>query len=53
MRLFAGQADAADPSHFTIVFDDDGQTRTIDGWLQSDDTILLEPRASVGRNDQP
>jgi hypothetical protein len=35
LRFFAGQADATDPSHFTIAYDLDGRPGTIDGWLRS------------------
>ena len=33
LRLYAGQVDSADPTHFTIVYAIDGQKGTIDGWL--------------------
>jgi hypothetical protein len=47
--IFAGQCDPINHSHFTIDYNYDGKAGTIDGWLQSDDTILLEPRAPVSR----
>lgn len=34
IRLFAGQPDPDDPTHFTIGYEYDGQTGTIDGHLQ-------------------
>lgn len=34
LRVFAGQADAADLSHFTCVYTLDGQQGTIQGWLR-------------------
>jgi hypothetical protein len=43
-RLFAGQPDPADESHFTIRYDLDGKSNVIDGWLMPDDTVKLEPR---------
>jgi hypothetical protein len=46
-RMFAGQPDPANSAHFTIDYQSDGKNGTIDGWLQSDDTILLESRAPV------
>jgi hypothetical protein len=49
VRLFTGQRDPANLAHFTIGYDCDGKRGTIDGWLQGDDTILLEPRAPVSR----
>jgi hypothetical protein len=44
IRVFAGQADANDPSHFTIEFDLSGRRGTIDGWLRANETIDLRPR---------
>jgi hypothetical protein len=43
-RLFAGQPDPADESHFTIRYELDGKPNIIDGWLMPDDTVKLEPR---------
>jgi hypothetical protein len=44
LRLFAGQPDPNDDSHFTIRYEVDNQPGTIDGWLQADDTIKLQIR---------
>lgn len=44
LRVFAGQPDPSDESHFTIAYDLDGQPGVIDGWLNSDGSIKLEPR---------
>jgi hypothetical protein len=44
LRVFAGQADPADPSHFTIPYDLDDQPGVIDGWLRDDEVVLLQPR---------
>jgi hypothetical protein len=33
-RLYAGRADPADPSHFTIAYEIDGKPGTIDGYLK-------------------
>lgn len=44
LRFFAGQPDPTDPSHFTIDYEDPTGRHTLDGWLQNDDTILLQPR---------
>ena len=44
LRLYAGQADSTDLSHFTIAYEVNGQPGTIDGWLKDDDTIKLEVR---------
>lgn len=50
-RLFAGQPDPADASHFTIAYERDGpSTRVsgvIDGWLQDDDTVRFSLRGEV------
>ena len=44
-RLYAGQVDPADPTHFTIDYAIDGQRNTIDGYLKNNDYILFVPRA--------
>lgn len=44
LRLYAGQPDPADLSHFTITYDLNGQRGTIDGWLKPDDTVTLDVR---------
>ena len=36
LRVYAGQADPNDPSHFTIAYDLDGRAGTIDGWLRDE-----------------
>jgi hypothetical protein len=46
-RVFAGQADKGDRSHFTIAYDIDGRPGMIDGRLTDGDRLMLEPR--VGR----
>ncbi|HEY8666588.1 MAG TPA: hypothetical protein VIL86_07990 [Tepidisphaeraceae bacterium] len=43
-RIFSGQPDRSDPSHFTITYDVDGKSETLDGWLTDDETVLLQPR---------
>jgi hypothetical protein len=49
LYLHAGQTDPANPSHFTIAFDYPDQSGTIDGWLQPDDSILIELRDRLPR----
>ena len=44
LRIFAGQADPSDASHFTIAYQVRERRGLIDGWLKDDDTVLLEPR---------
>ena len=44
LRIFAGQPDPADSRHFTIRYELDGKSNTIDGWLMPDDTVELQPR---------
>jgi hypothetical protein len=34
VRIFAGQSDPADPSHFTIRYELDGVGQVVDGWLR-------------------
>jgi hypothetical protein len=48
--FLVGQPDPDDPSHFTFSFREGSADSTaawtvVDGWLQDDDTVLLEPRA--------
>lgn len=43
-RIFGGQCDEDDPSHFTIKYDINDKPGTIDGWLQPDDTVKLQIR---------
>ncbi|HEY8665554.1 MAG TPA: hypothetical protein VIL86_02765 [Tepidisphaeraceae bacterium] len=44
LRLFAGQPDPVDLSHFTIAYQAGATTGTIDGWLGDDDTVKLQVR---------
>lgn len=44
LRLYAGQPDPDNPSHFTIRYTLDDQENIIDGWLKDDRSVLLEPR---------
>jgi hypothetical protein len=43
-KIFAGQPDPNDPSHFTIVYEGGNHRGVIDGWLQDGDNVLLELR---------
>lgn len=47
MRLFAGQTDPQDDSHFTFVCEVDGDQHVFDGRLQDDDTVELRARSGV------
>ena len=49
VRMFAGQPDRADPSHFTITLAIGGKAEVIDGWLRDDDTVDLRPRGGAFR----
>lgn len=49
-RIFAGQSDPTDPTHFTIPYDIDGKPGVIDGRLTDGDRLMLTPRA--GRLDR-
>jgi len=40
----SGRLDQTDRSHFTIAYETDRGSGTIDGWLMNDDTIKLEVR---------
>ena len=44
LRLFAGQPDVNDASHFTIDFVIGDAKGVIDGWLKEDGSVLLERR---------
>jgi hypothetical protein len=44
-RIFAGQVDAADPTHLTIGYEIEGQAAVIDGRLNDGDRLMLTPRA--------
>jgi hypothetical protein len=45
VRIFAGQPDPVDPSHFTIVYiTTDHAQHMLDGWLLADDTVVIERR---------
>ena len=43
---FAGCRDPTDASHFTFRIISDSQDRTFDGWLQSDDSVVIGERKS-------
>jgi hypothetical protein len=43
-RVFAGQPDPKDESHFTIEMEVNGQRSTIDGWLRGANQVTLLPR---------
>ena len=43
-RVYAGQADASDASHFTFEYENGGVRKTIDGWLLDDDTLKFSVR---------
>ena len=44
LRLYAGQIDPNDESHFTIDCETPAGRGTIDGWLLADDTVKVEVR---------
>ena len=44
MRIFAGQPDALDPSHFTLEFEVGDKHDSLDAWLHSDDTLSISVR---------
>lgn len=43
VRIYAGQADPNDSSHFTIRFMLNGTAGMIDGWIRADDTVSMKP----------
>jgi hypothetical protein len=44
VRVYIGQSDPNDPSHFTIRYQMWGQDDVLDGRLQDDDQVTLTPR---------
>lgn len=44
VRVFGGQPDSADPSHFTIAYTVNDRPGVIDGWLRDDGTVDLQVR---------
>ena len=49
VRIFAGQADPDDRSHFWLDYEADGKPGTIDGWLTDNDTVKFEKRPATAR----
>jgi hypothetical protein len=45
--VYSGTTDQSDESHFTFDCDVNGVRTTFDGWLQSDDTVLIQPRREI------
>ena len=44
VKVFGGQPDPADPSHFTIAYTVNDRPGVLDGWLRDDDTVDLAVR---------
>jgi hypothetical protein len=44
LRIYAGQPDPKDASHFTIRYQTWGQEDVMDGYLVNNDTVMLKPR---------
>ena len=44
MRIYAGQPDPLDPTHFTIPYEIGEYSDVLDGYLRDDETVLLRPR---------
>jgi hypothetical protein len=44
VRMYAGQPDPADPTHFTIRYEMWGQSDVLDGYLDNNDGVTLKPR---------
>ena len=47
MKIYSGQPDPLDHSHFTIELKTFAERFICDGWLRNDDTVVLEPRPPV------
>jgi hypothetical protein len=44
LTVYGGQPDPADPHHFTIAYDYGNAHGIVDGWLEANDSVKLEPR---------
>jgi hypothetical protein len=44
VRVYAGQIDPQDASHFTIRYEMWGQSDVLDGWLNDHDAVRLQQR---------
>jgi hypothetical protein len=44
VRIYAGQPDVRDPSHFTVPYSVDDKGGTIEGWLRDDGTLDVRVR---------
>ena len=53
LRVFAGQPDPADPSHFTIDYESDAGRHTMDGWLQPNDKVTFKIRRTAPAAPRP
>lgn len=53
VRIFAGQADPNDESHFTIDIQTPAGTGTIDGYLRADDSVTLTLRSAATTTPAP
>jgi len=47
IRIYAGQPDPADPSHFTIRYETGGKTRTVDGRVDNQGHLSLDRDATA------
>jgi hypothetical protein len=52
LRLFAGQVDPKDPSHFTVQVHIDEKRQVIEGWLRDDGTVSLAIRGMSPLNSK-
>lgn len=43
VKIFAGQTDAGNPSHFTFDYELDGLRHTCDVWLDNSDQLVISP----------
>jgi hypothetical protein len=50
VRIYSGQRDLHDPTHFTIRYETLNGTGFIDGWLETPDTVRIEVRDGPARS---
>jgi hypothetical protein len=53
LRIYSGQPDPADASHFTLAYETAEGRGTIDGWLMSDDSVKMAVRDGPAAATQP
>ena len=53
LRIYAGEPDAEDSSHFVMKYEAGAKSGLIDGWLRDDETVVLELRDDAAATTRP